>query len=384
MITDSSSTKKPYSLQGLAFYFLKLGTTGFGGPVALVSYMERDLVQKRGWITKEEYIRGLAFSKLAPGPFAAQLAIYFGFIRSKVFGATLVGIMFVLPSFLMVIGLAIFYQQYGDMTWVSAAFYGVSAAVIGIMIRSVYKLARTALGANVMLWSLFGISAVLSALLEGEPIWLLLAAGFLNLVYFTKGKLFSRNKLHILLPAYILDAVPVITGSRSFLDLFLYFVQSGSVVFGSGLAIVPFLYGGVVQQYHWLTDKQFVDAVAVAMITPGPVVITVAFIGYLVSALPGAIAAALGVFLPVYLFVIVLTPFYERIAKHPGVMAFIMGVTAATTGAIAGSLVTLGKHSLNDIPSVLIVVITAALLFRFKIPEPIIVILAAVIGVFLQ
>jgi chromate transporter len=376
--------KEPYSLRGLVLYFLKLGTIGFGGPVPLAGYMERDLVENRGWVSKEEYVRGLAFSKLAPGPFATQLALYIGFIRSKILGATLVGIFFILPSFLMVVGLAIMYLHYGEMPWMSAAFYGITAAVLGIMARSAYNLARTALGTKVILWALFGISALATALLQGEPIWLLIAAGLTNLIYVSKGKLFSRSKLRLVIPAYILDVVPLLTDSRSFIDLFLYFAQAGSVVFGSGLAIVPFLYGGVVEHYHWLTDKQFVDAVAVAMITPGPVVITVAFIGYLISALPGAIAAALGVFLPVYLFVIILTPFYERIAKHPGVSAFIFGVTAATTGAIVGSLYNLGRHSLTDIPSMVIAGVTVLLLFRFKIPEPAIVIVAAAIGLLLK
>jgi chromate transporter len=376
--------KEPYSLKGLVLYFLKLGTIGFGGPVPLAGYMERDLVEKRGWVTKEEYIRGLAFSKLAPGPFATQLALYIAYIRSKILGATLVGIFFILPSFLMVVGFAIGYEEYGEMPWVSAAFYGVSAAVLGIMVRSAYKLSRTALGNKTLLWGLFAASAVATALLGGEPIWLLIAAGVINLIYISGKTLFRRSTLKIFLPAYILDAVPVLTTSHSFIDLFLYFVQAGSVVFGSGLAIVPFLYGGVVQEHHWLTGKQFVDAVAVAMITPGPVVITVAFIGYLVSALPGAIAAALGVFLPVYLFVIILTPFYEKIAKHIGVSAFIQGVTAATTGAIFGSLFNLGKHSLTDVPSIAIAVITTIILFRWKIPEPIIVIVAAGIGLLIK
>lgn len=381
---DAQPIVEPYSLKGLVLYFLKLGTIGFGGPIPLAAYMERDLVEKRGWVSKEEYIKGLAFSKLAPGPFATQLALYIGFIRNKVLGATLVGIFFILPSFVMVVGLAILYQQYGEMHWMSAAFYGISAAVLGIMVRSAYKLTRTVLSNSILLWILFVISAIATALLEGEPLWLLVGAGAINLLYFSRDTLFRKKNLRFHIPFYILDAVPVIANSRSFTDLFLFFVQAGTVVFGSGLAIVPFLYGGVVQQNHWLTDKQFVDAVAVAMITPGPVVITVAFIGYLVSALPGAIAAALGVFLPVYLFVIILTPFYERIAKHPGVSAFIQGVTAATTGAIAGSLFNLGRHSLSDTTSLIIAGVTALLLFRFKIPEPIIVIVAATVGLLIN
>ncbi|MFI5264675.1 MAG: chromate efflux transporter, partial [Candidatus Kapaibacterium sp.] len=276
------------------------------------------------------------------------------------------------------------YEEYGELPWMSAAFYGISAAVLGIMVRSAYKLSITALGKKYLLWMLFVSSAIATALLEGEPIWLLVAAGVINLLFVSKGRIFSRNTLRLFIPSYILDAVPMITGSRSFIDIFLYFVQAGSVVFGSGLAIVPFLYGGVVNENHWLTNKQFIDAVAVAMITPGPVVITVAFIGYLVSALPGAIAASLGVFLPVYLFVIILTPFYERVAKNTNVRAFIFGVTAATTGAIAGSLYNLGRHSLTDIPSIAIAGVTIILLFRFKIPEPLIVLVAAVAGLLIK
>ncbi len=379
-----SEQKEPYSLKGLVLYFLKLGTIGFGGPIPLAGYMQRDLVEKRGWVTTEEYLRGLAFSRLAPGPISTQLAIYIGFIRSRYLGATLVSIFFVLPSFLMVVGIAMLYEQYGEMWWMSAAFYGVSPAVLGIMVRSAFKLTLTALGKSNVLWILFGASAIATAFLEGEPIWLLIAAGIINLLYISKGNFFSRNTLRLFIPFYILDAVPVITGNRSFIDLFLYFAKAGSVVFGSGLAIVPYLYGEVVAQNHWLTNKQFVDAVAVSMITPGPVVITVAFIGYLVSALPGALAAALGVFLPVYLFVIILTPFYERIAKNKNVSAFIFGVTAATTGAIAGSLFNIGRHSLADFPSIAIAVVTIVLLFRFKIPEPIIVLVAAAIGLLIK
>lgn len=346
--------------------------------------MEHELVGKRGWVTKEEYVRGLAFSKLAPGPFATQLALYIGYIRSKTLGATLVGIAFILPSFTMVVGLAELYIHYGALPWISSAFYGISAAVLGIMVRSAYKLARTALGKKYILWIIFGLSAVTTALLEGEPIWMLIGAGVTNFFYVKRDSFTFSGKLRSFLPAYFPAALPMLSSSHSFMDLFLYFIQAGAVVFGSGLAIVPFLYGGVVQEHHWLTNQQFVDAVAVSMITPGPLVITVAFIGYLVSSFTGAIAAALGVFLPVYVFVVFLTPLYERIAKHTGVAAFIMGVTAATTGAIAGSLVNLGRHSLTDIPSISIAIITAIILFKFKIPEPIIVLVAACVGLMIR
>jgi chromate transporter len=166
--------------------------------------------------------------------------------------------------------------------------------------------------------------------------------------------------------------------------IFFYFAKAGMFVFGSGLAVVPFLYGGVVQGHHWLTDRQFVDAVAVAMITPGPVVITVAFIGYLVAGLAGATAAALGIFLPVYLIVVLLAPSYKRWAKNPQLNAFVRGVTAAATGAIAGAVVVLARRSVRDVPTIVIAIVTFAVLFRWKVPEPILIACAAIAGLMLR
>jgi chromate transporter len=168
------------------------------------------------------------------------------------------------------------------------------------------------------------------------------------------------------------------------LQIFLFFAKAGLFVFGSGLAIVPFLYGGVVQGHHWLNDRQFVDAVAVAMITPGPVVITVAFIGYVVAGVAGGTAAALGVFLPVYAMVVLLAPSYKRWAKNPQLNAFVRGVTAAATGAIAGSVVVLARRSIYDWPTAVIALVTLAVLFKWKVSEPLIIALAAVAGLILR
>jgi len=172
--------------------------------------------------------------------------------------------------------------------------------------------------------------------------------------------------------------------SSTLLTIFVYFAKAGRFVFGSGLAVVPFLYGGVVQGHHWLTDKEFVDAVAVAMITPGPVVITVAFIGYLVAGVAGATAAALGIFLPVYLVVVLLAPSYKRWAKNPQLNAFVRGVTAAATGAIAGAVVVLARRSVYDLPTMLICAVSLAVLFRWKVPEPVLIACAAVAGLLLR
>ncbi|HYM20544.1 MAG TPA: chromate efflux transporter [Candidatus Kapabacteria bacterium] len=388
--------RHPYSLRGLLLYFLKLGTTGFGGPIPLAGYMERDLVDARGWVSKDEFLRGLAFSKMAPGPFATQLALYIGYIRSGIFGASAVAVAFIAPSFLMVVGLAIIYQAYGEMHWMQATFNAVSAAVLGIMARSGYKLALTAVGKEKILWTIYLAAAITAVALENEPIWLLLAAGILSMLLTLRPKpkditaklfsilpmilLTSRTRISDILSRYKF-AVITIAVTPSFFDLFWYFIQAGSVVFGSGMAIVPFLYGGVVQGHHWLTQRQFLDAVAVSMITPGPLVITTAFIGYLVASLPGAIAAALGVFLPVYLFVIILTPLYERLAKSTAFQSFIKGVTAAATGAIAAAIINLARHSTMGPIEIALALAALVLTFIWKIPEPIIILAAGVIGI---
>jgi chromate transporter len=370
------------SLSQFVGYFLRLGTIGFGGPIALAGHMQQDLVDERGWIRKEDYLEGLALAQLAPGPLAAQLAIYLGYIRAGVLGATAVGVAFVLPSFLMVLGLSAAYVRFGGLPWMQGMFYGIGAAVIGIITRSAFKLTKLTLGKDKLLWAIFSILAVSTAWTSREIIWLFLLGGVANL--FAKAfpsRLPSRTTVSMLLAP---GTLATFGASGTLLTIFVYFAKAGLFVFGSGLAVVPFLYGGVVQGHHWLTDKQFVDAVAVAMITPGPVVITVAFIGYLVAGIAGATAAALGIFLPVYLVVVLLAPSYKRWAKNPQLNAFVRGVTAAATGAIAGAVVVLARRSVSDLPTVLICAVSLAILFRWKIPEPVLIACAAVTGLLLR
>ena len=362
-------------------YFLWLGTVGFGGPIALAGHMQQDLVDKRRWITKEDYVEGLALAQLAPGPLAAQLAIYLGYLRAGILGATAVGIAFVLPSFLMVLALSAAYVRFGGLPWMQGMFYGIGAAVIGIITRSAFKLTKLTLGKDKLLWGIFAVLAISTAWTSREIIWLFLLGGVVALLVKarpTRTQAQSASAL-LLAPASILFG----TGSP-LAQIFFYFAKAGMFVFGSGLAVVPFLYGGVVQEHHWLTDHQFVDAVAVAMITPGPVVITVAFIGYLVAGVAGATAAALGIFLPVYFVVIVLAPSYKRWAKNPQLNAFVRGVTAAATGAIAGAVIVLARRSVYDWPTVAICAVSLAILFRWKVPEPILIACAAVAGLLLR
>jgi chromate transporter len=360
-------------------YFLWLGTVGFGGPIALAGHMQQDLVDERGWISKADYLEGLALAQLAPGPLAAQLAIYLGYLRAGILGATAVGIAFVLPSFLMVLALSAAYVRFGGLSWMQGMFYGIGAAVIGIIARSAFKLTRLTLGKDKLLWGIFAVLAVSTAWTSREIILLFLLAGVVAVMIKAPPSLASARTM---LPGFI--ALGGAGTDNQLLQIFLYFAKAGLFVFGSGLAVVPFLYGGTVQEHHWITDHQFLDAVAVAMITPGPVVITVAFIGYLVAGTPGAVTAALGIFLPVYLVVVLLAPSYKRWAKNPQLNAFVSGVTAAATGAIAGAVVVLARRSVYDVPTLLICGVSLAVLFRWKVPEAALIACAAVAGLLLH
>jgi chromate transporter len=379
----SSDSAPGYSLWQLVGYALKLGTLGFGGPVALVGYMHRDLVDGRKWISEADYKEGLALAQLAPGPLAAQLAIYLGYVHHRIVGATLVGVAFVIPSFLMVVGLGAAYVAYGGLAWMQAVFYGVGASVIGIIAVSAWKLTARTIGADKLLWAVYLVAAGTTIVTESEAAWLFLLAGVLVWLVRAPPKIgFGPGAA-----AAIAAQVPTASGIAAVVDwpqllqIALFFGEAGAFVFGSGLAIVPFLYGGVVNEHHWLSERQFIDAVAVAMITPGPVVITVGFIGYLVQGFAGAAVAALATFLPCYLFTIIPAPYFKKHGKRPGIVAFVDGVTAAAIGTIAGAVVVLGQRSITDVPTVALALVTAALLAKArKIPEPVIVLAAAIIG----
>jgi chromate transporter len=374
--TSSGAIAPDFTLSRLLRYFLSLGTVGFGGPIALAGYMQRDLVEKRRWITSEEYLEGLALAQLAPGPLAAQLAMYLGYVRAGVLGATLVGFTFIGPSFVMVLAIAAAYVRFGGLPWMQALFYGIGAAVIGIIARSAWKLVRATVGKDPLRWIIFLVLAVSTAVTEREIVWLFLGGGVLSLVV----KAFPRQLLRPTMPTFALSGLGVLVPDR-IADVFMFFAKAGLFVFGSGLAIVPFLHGGVVVERHWLTERQFVDAVAVAMITPGPVVITVAFVGFLVAGIWGGVAAALGVFLPVYLIIILLGPCYRRFAKNPQLRAFVSGVTAAATGAITGAVVVLARRSIHDPTTVIIAGGTLLILSKWKFPEPLLIAIAGAIGI---
>ena len=382
--------RPPYTLWQMVLYMLRLGTWGFGGPVALVGYMHRDLVERKEWISEAEYKEGLTLAQLMPGPLAAQMSIYLGYVHFGVVGATLVGITFIVPSFLMVLAIGWAYVRYGGLSWMQAVFYGVGPCVIGIITISAVKLTRKTIGTSGLLWVIYLASIAVTIITESEMISLFLAGGLLVWLVRTPPRFLRRGTRTTLFAALRLaTALPAAaTGDdQKYWQILWFFTKAGAFVFGSGLAIVPFLYGGVVKEYGWLNDQQFLDAVAVAMITPGPVVITVGFIGYLVGGWWGAVVAAIATFLPCYLFTIIPAPYFKKHGKRPGIVAFVDGVTAAAVGAIAGAVVVLGRRTIfehgwtPEIPKLVLCLLTVAVLWRFKkLPEPIIVAAAAVIG----
>jgi chromate transporter len=368
----------------LVRYMLTLGTWGFGGPVALVGFMYRDLVERRGWISEGEYKEGMALAQLMPGPLAAQLAIYLGYVHYHVLGATLVGIAFVLPSFLMVVAIGAVYAAYGGITWMQAVFYGVGAAVIGIIAMSACKLTTKNIGKDKLLWAIFLLSAAVTVITKSEIVWVFLGAGVLVWLVRAPPRWLSGGTVNcVAAPIVAFFAIDALDWHKLG-EIAAFFSYAGSFVFGSGLAIVPFLYGGVVQEHHWLTDRQFVDAVAVAMITPGPVVITTGFIGFLVSGFWGAVVAAAGTFIPCYLFTILPAPYFKKHGKRPCIVAFVDGVTAAAIGAISGAAIVIGQRSITDLPTAALALITVGVLWRFKkVPEPVVVVVAALAGLVL-
>jgi chromate transporter len=382
-IQESTADRASYTLWQMVLYMLRLGALGFGGPVALVGYMHRDLVEQRGWVSEADYKEGLALAQMAPGPLAAQLGIYMGYVHYRILGATLAGLAFVLPSFLMVVALGWAYVRFGGLPWMQAVFYGVGAGVIAIIAISARKLTIKSVGKDKLLWAIYLLLAGVTVVTESEVAWLFIASGILVWLLRAPPKWLGKGSM----PAIVLTQAPampaVVAGfdPSQLMQIGIFFAKAGAFVFGSGLAIVPFLYGGVVTEHHWLNDKQFVDAVAVAMITPGPVVITVGFIGYLIAGLPGASVAALATFLPCYLFTVLPAPYFKKYGKLPGVMAFVDGITAAAVGAITGSVIVIARRSIVDLPTLAIALVAIALLWKFKkLQEPVIVAAAAAAG----
>jgi chromate transporter len=391
--SETLSPEKENGLLPLISYFLKLGTIGFGGPVALIGFMYRDLVERRRRITEDTYKLSLALAQIMPGPLAAQTAIAIGYFEGGILGATLVGLAFVLPSFLMVIAISLAYVAFDGLWWMQALFYAIAATVIAIIAMAAYKLARSTNKRDPLLWAIFIALTAVTAWAQAELAEFFILAGLAVLFVrawpgWKPGLLMGLSGLLLgaaiwLFEAWVRQAGTAADSQDILTQILLFFTKAGAFVFGSGLAIIPFLQQGVVEQFGWLTEHQFLDAVAVAMITPGPVVITVAFIGFLVAGFAGAVMASIGIFLPVYLFTIIPAPWFKRHRDNAQLKAFVDGATAAATGAITGAVLVLAARAIVDLPTAIIAIVSFAILWRFKISEPIMVTISGIVGLIL-
>jgi len=392
---DPGSAERPVGTGGpglwaLLRYFLGLGTWGFGGPIATVGYMQRDLVERRGWLDRQEFLNGVALGQTMPGPLAAQVAMWVGYLQRGPLGALLVAVPFILPSFVLVVAVAAVYVRYQGLQVVQSLFYGIAPGVMAIIAIAAVKLARLTNRRDLRLWAISAVLLAVTAVTGAEIAWLFVAAGLVMITLDAPPKLPTfrrRSPAAGILPALPLATVGATVGvaaGGTLLALALFFAKAGAFIFGSGLAIVPFLREGVVNQHHWLTPRQFLDAVAMGLITPGPVVITAAFIGYLVKGLAGALVATTAIFTPIYLGVVLPGRWFLRHTDQPRVKAFVGGATAAAAGAIGGATIVLSRRAIIDLPTAVLALASLGLLWRFKIKEPLIVLGGAVAGILLH
>jgi chromate transporter len=376
--------------QAFLGYFLGLGTWGFGGPIASVGYMQRDLVERRAWLTRKDFLDGVALGQTMPGPLAAQVVMWLGFLRAGTRGALAASAAFIAPSFLLVLAVAVAYAHYQGLPVVQALFSGIAPAVMAIIAIAAYKLARMTNRRDLRLWTISAVLAAVTALTGAEIAVLFIAAGLLMIVLDARPRWLRRPTAPtsaMIVPGLgglAAKKLAAAAGLGTLGTLAWFFLKAGALIFGSGLAIVPFLRTGVVDQHHWLTTGQFLDAVAMGLITPGPVVITATFIGYLAAGWLGAIVATVAIFTPIFLGVVLPGQWFIRHRDNPQIQAFVKGATAAAAGAIAGAVVVLSRQTIHDWVGVAIAVAALALLLKTKIKEPILVGLAAAAGIALH
>jgi chromate transporter len=367
-------------IRELVLYFLRLGATGFGGPVALVGQMERDLVAGRGWLTREEMREAIAISQSLPGPLAIQVGIFISYLRGGFWGAWAGGWSFILPNFLIVAALGALYVHFGGLSWMTAIFYGVSPAVIALILHSCWRLAKLGMEDRFQ-WLIAAVAFAITVGLEAEVAVLFIGAGVVGILYY--GSLFRHGAPPAALallaaPIPIGTMQPVTVGMLTKLGIF--FLKAGSLTFGSGLVIVPFLEKGLVQETGWLDPHQFLVAVAIGMLSPGPVVITATFVGYLVAGFWGSLVSTVCIFLPSFLLILIAAPILRKHRANPNVQGFIKGAYAAAIGTILGACILLGRIAIGDWLTALIAIVSLGVLFRFKVSNPALVAATAVIG----
>ena len=374
------------SLVRLVGYFLRLGAVGFGGPVALANYIRRDLVERRGWISEAEYDSGLAIAAACPGPLAYQLGVYCGYVRFGVLGGLLVAVAFGLAPFVLVVTAAAAYTRFSDNWQLRALFYGVAPVVVALILKACWNLGARTLRKDVFAWAFALIACGVTVIVQRELAAIFVVAGALGIFVFARSAeartLPPTPPLESRTPtAALVVAAPIFSTGGLSGKLFVLFFKTGCLVFGSGLVIVPFLKTYVVDQYHWLGNREFLDAVAIGMISPGPVVITATFVGYLVGGFSGAVAATVGIFSPAVLFTVLATPILLRYAHNPRLQGFIRGVTVTVVGVLVGTTYLVARTAIGDWVTLGVAILSlSALAFWRSLPDPLLVGAGAVLG----
>jgi chromate transporter len=370
------------ALRDVAFLFLRLGATAFGGPAAHVAMMEDEVVRRRRWLTRDEFLDLLGASNLIPGPNSTELAIHIGHRRAGGPGLVVAGLCFILPAAAIVTALAAAYVRFHDQPELTALLWGVKPVVIAVVLQALWALARTAVKSAWL--AVLTAAATALSLVGVHELALLLGAGIASLVAeWARGRATASAPRALFAFLLALPAASTAAGSAPFTlgALFLFFAKVGAVLYGSGYVLLAFLRADLVDRWHWLTEAQLLDAVAIGQVTPGPVFTTATFVGYLLGGVAGAAVATLGIFLPAFLFVAASGPLVPRLRRSRLAGAFLDGVNVASLALMAVVTAYLGRSALLDVPTVLLALASAILLVRFRVNSAWLVLLGAVVGI---
>jgi chromate transporter len=382
-----SAPAEPTSLRTLALLFLRLGTTAFGGPAAHIAMMEDEVVRRRCWLTHDEFLDLLGAANLIPGPNSTELAIHIGHRQAGWPGLLVAGISFILPAALIVTAFAWAYVRYGSLPQVAGVLYGVKPVIIAIVLQALWSLGRTAIKTKFL--AFVAVAAVGLTLLRVHELLILFGAGVIVAVVRLAERQI-RSGHHLLLPlsssplALFVQTSAAAAVPFGLWPLFLFFLKVGAVLYGSGYVLLAFIRADLVERWHWLTETQLLDAIAVGQVTPGPVFTTATFVGYVLGGSRGAVVATLGIFLPAFFFVAVSGPLVPRIRKSPLAGAFLDGVNVAALALMLVVTYQLGRAALVDVPTIALALISAAILFRFRVNSAWLVLGGAIIGLLLD
>jgi chromate transporter len=364
--------------------FLRLGTTAFGGPAAHIAMMEDEVVRRRKWMTRDEFLDLLGAANLIPGPNSTELAIHIGHRQAGWPGLIVAGSSFILPAMLIVMAFAWAYVRYGSLPQVAGILYGVKPVIIAIVLHALWALGRTAIKSKFL--AVVAVIAVILTVLRIHELLVLFGAGLAAVVARTVTRQIKSGKSLMAAPVLTMLFQTAGGGAASFglLPLFLFFLKVGAILYGSGYVLLAFIRADLVERWHWLTETQLLDAIAVGQVTPGPVFTTATFIGYVLGGTRGAMVATLGIFLPAFFFVAVSGPLVPRIRRSPLAGAFLDGVNVAALALMLIVTYQLGRAAVVDFATLGLALISALILFRVRINSAWLILAGAIVGWFLH